>query len=208
MRLWILISGYDDPAGLERACRSVRRIWSDADRFPIVYADGAYERFPHASHRSSFETFDTARRWASLIVEWPIAAPTEYLKRTSYWIGDPGDYALILDTDEEIMANGGAGILERLGAESYLLPIRDPAGRGDGWVHRLFRVEAGIHHWGAHEAVFAGGGSQRRRASAVPIRDLTIVHHPCSADRRRAKQEYYRNGIQADESSFRQLVGV
>ena len=209
MRLWTLISGYDDADGLERACRSVRGVWPSADRAPIVYADGAYEKFPHKSPASGSKVFEVAERFASLVVAWPVAAPTEFLKRSSYWAGDPGDYALVLDCDETLAAPPLEEVLEKLSGSSYLIPLKSPGSDYVGaWILRLFRVGAGIHHWGAHEVVFEGV-SQRKRGGAGKFSEISIVHHPRSNDLYLInKRVYYGKGIREDEGSFRQLVGA
>lgn len=208
-RLWILISGYEDARGLETACRSVRTLWPDPRTHPIVYSDGAYAKFPHDECKSSSVVLDVARKYASFIVEWPIASPTEYIKRTTYWAGNQGDYALILDADETVHSNTPAGVPRDLIEPAYLVGIRTTKAKShQGRVSRLFRIEKDIHHWGAHEVVFRGD-RQLHRAQGKATDSLYIVHTKmCSEERRAAKKEYYGRGIQEDEADFRRKVGA
>jgi len=209
-RLWILISGYDDPAGLEKACRSVRKLWADPDQYPIVYTDGVYEKFQKTGERPrTAEVMAIAERFASLIVPWPVPAPTEFLKRSTYFVGNPGDYALILDTDETLECREPAKFLDSLKEVAYLVPIRSDGGSGIGRISRVFKIRPAIHHWGAHEVVFVG------KQQIVPgmksnLQGLTIIHANRHWDRERLerKRHYYTSGIRFDEQAFRQKVGA
>ena len=205
-RLWILISGYNDANGLERAARSVRGAWPDPDRCPIVYADGAYSKFPHDRPHSTDGTAEVAARWATFVVTWPVASPTEFLKRSSYWAGLPGDLALIVDTDETVEASDPEAIFA-LDFDSYGVPLRDstdPPGTVHCRPHRLFNVTPSIHHWGAHEAVFDPSGRIYMKRPLDPAM-LSLVHHPRQPEREALKVDYYQTGIREDESSFRYL---
>lgn len=211
MRIWTLISGYDDADALDRACQSVRQCWPDPDQAPIVYSDGAYSNFPHKLPQSGSDTLTVAYRWASLVIQWPVAAPTEYVKRSTYWAGAVGDYALILDSDETVEAPSIKDLQPLLLEPSYLLVIRAPKASGDGGrIHRLFRIESGIHHWGAHEAAFVGV-HQRARGHATVLHDIKLTHHRRNnAQRDRDRRTYYEkiDGIRKDEGTFRRLVGA
>ncbi len=206
-RLWILISGYDDEIGLRRACESVRAIWPDPDRYPIIYADGAYERFPHADPRSPEGVFAVAEEFCSMVVPWPIASPTEFLKRTTYFAGNEGDYGLVLDTDETVQVAKPGDFPDTLSKPCYLIPLRLPNRSVTGRVSRLFRIRSGIHHWGAHELV-AYPERVNKRGQHDFCEGIQIVHHShWEKVRRDNKQAYYNQGIKADEAEFRRKVG-
>ena len=180
-------------------------------RVPIVYADGAYEKFPHADPRSPEGVFKVADELCSMVIPWPVAAPTEYLKRTSYMVGNQGDYAMILDTDEMIECDKPGTFLEGLTADGYLVGLYRPAQKESGaYIARLFRIEQGFHHWGAHEVAWKRY-EQKRRSQMNRIDGLRISHHhdQWSEERRKKKQDYYikPEGIKSDEASFRRLVG-
>lgn len=208
-RLWILISGYNDARGLERACQSVRKLWPDPDRVPIIYADGAYDKFPHQDPVSTPDVFEVAERFCTFIIRWPVAAPTEFLKRTAYWAGNEGDYVLILDTDETVESACPQRIPDGLTEAVYLEPLRAEGKQGPtGRVLRMFRVENSIHHWGSHESVFVGH-VQRKRMFSKPCELLTIVHESrWDQARKDAKRVYYGVGIHQDEREFRRLIGA
>lgn len=209
-RLWILISGYDDPAGLEKACRSVRKLWPDADRYPIVYADGVYQSFLSGDiHPRSAEVMAIAEEHASLIVPWDAPAPTEFLKRSSYFAGNPGDYVLILDTDETLECKEPVKFLDTLRELAYLVPIRSERGSSVGRISRIFRVQPEIHHWGAHEVVFANGRKISHDLKKA-LNSIMIVHAHGHWDERRLlrKRDYYTSGIRLDEQEFRTKVGA
>ena len=207
MRLWILVSGFDDAAGLRRLCESVRRFFPSADSVPIVYADGAYAKFPHERPQSKSDVFEVANRFASLIVDWPVPAPTEFIKRSSYWIGKPGDYVLILDSDEELVeCPAFEQLKEMLDHSSYKIPIAPPDGL-DSWAHRLFQVRPNGHHWGSHESVFFGH-DQQRRIRGKRFDKIKVLNHPAAPARQEKKILYYKKGIHRDERRFRKTVGV
>lgn len=208
-RLWILISGYNDYPGLRLLCKRVRNLWPDADRYPIVYVDGVYQDFPHSRSVSTDGSMDVARKYASFIISWSDPAPAEYLKRTPYFIGNEGDYVLILDCDEEPVINKPYEFLKNLSSTHYRVPFYNS---GDG-AHisdmiRLIRVHNMMHHWGAHEHVFIKREVSLSRDAPLAA-DLRIIHYGDtfrSSARQKAKKKYYDEPIRRVEAPFRMIM--
>lgn len=128
----------------------------------------------------------------------------EYTKRSKYFIGNEGDYYLVVDGDERLTKRLE---WEKLTAESYNVIIqRDDPGSIPYPVMRIHRHFDGMHYNGTHHALFIG--EQLWRKEMCEDLDFTLSHrieYRAIRDplRHLAKGAYYRWLTNVEESAFR-----
>jgi len=197
--LWACINCLALDKRVEQTIASVRTIWPDARSVPLVATIGRYRDFPFPEP----PILPSVARHFAFIVYFD-GAPTEFLKRSAYLTGEEGDYTLILDWDETVHAQGFS--FADLRGSHYRVPLYSPPGSHDVNALRIFRVQRGIHHWGAHEVIFVDQRRYLYREAPV-LKSLRIEHHRIGDDAYiAAKYHYYKEALHETERPFRQLM--
>lgn len=166
----------------------------------IVAIDGIFKDFPHAQDAPGYSTDGTLAYLSGLDKEVSLSiCPdlSEVDKRNLYLIGEPGDWYLVLDSDEWVE---NPEVLDDLPDQDVLFC---PVLREGGSTHfypRLFRHFEDVHYEGLHYRLVdsesrlicdireAGEGYRSERFG------LTIRHdrEKRSPERTRAKHRYYQ----------------
>ena len=189
---------YDDNLDLLERCLASLRARVDT----LVAVDGAFASFPHERASSSEAHLQVARRYADVL--WTTGVPwhDEVEKRNAYLEHvDNGDWALVLDADEELHGELGELDSRQVGYDlllhqSWLKP------RG---VFRLFQKWPGVRYKGAHNAVFNARGDLLNLASAGTLPGLTIEHHTWERPPARVEAKgVYIRALAERERAFRE----
>lgn len=212
MRLVACVNFYQDAEMLRRFLPDLRR---KVDY--LVCVDGRYTDFPeYDSPQSTDGSIEVVAKYADLFIGTPrnrfgipIPWEDEIAKRTSYLVGQPGDWYLVVDADEEI-----EGIPDRDAIASrpdWLVGLKRVGDATQPYgIHRCFAHRPGLRYHGAHHAVHVLGQiihPDRIRQDWLP--GVTILHHQMERDAERVerKGEYYAK-LAPSERVFRQAVGL
>ena len=164
--------------------------------------DGAYCCFPFDMPYSTDGTLRIAAELADEVI--PTSAPweTEIVKRNQYLVGQPGDYYLVVDADEEFV-----GEIPDLEQDDYQIELRRTDPVGPYSIYRLFKHRDGIRYNGTHHALFVGDKFLNRRDLPV-VKGCHLIHHmDRPRERVEAKGVYYRR-LKEQEAPFRAEYGL
>ena len=199
---------YNDEAMLPGCLESLR---GQVDRLIVV--DGAFATYPLVDGNPA--STDATREVAWCYgVEWischtgddgrPRAWETEMEKRSSYLVGEEGDWYLHLDTDERLIGE----LPELEDGAHYALAIH-VAGRVV-WVPRLFQHRGWMRYEGAHNALWSDDelihlrGAVRVNPARCRLAHLAAFR---PAWQQLAKQEHYAKRTPA-EKAYREIHGI
>ena len=210
--LWGCVSAYQDADCLRETLPVLVKI---VDR--IVLVDGAYKgfkRFDAGTWSSTDATRELARDHGAMLVE---ASPEldEREKRSRYFVGQPGDWYLVVDADEVVHGSLDREFLAASDPDDYWIEFYDEdspwqVDRGRR-VFRLHRHRPGMRYHRAHHALHVpdascDGGLAMVLDERLPtIPGLRIAH---AKDRLRPrwredpKQAYFEL-LKAEERDFR-----
>jgi hypothetical protein len=133
----------------------------------------------------------------------------EYTKRSRYFVGQPGDYYVVLDGDERFQSRFK---WEGLTNPCYNIMISREADTTIPYpIMRVMRHHDGMRYYGAHHVVWIGDVMWRKEM-CVDL-DFTIQHryiYRAVKDplRHLAKGAYYRNLTGVEEGAFRRQNGL
>lgn len=186
---YVCINSYNESKALPRCIASAR---TNAPHAKVVVVDGAYEKFPHGEVPASTDgSLEAARETADIVIEcqYPSGWPDEIVKRSSYFIGKPGDAYVVVDADEEIVGPV---------PECFPHPFMDVMLDRDDGIHpyAVYRIhthqETGIRYEGSHNSVWTNG--TLTNAERRPLYEgFRLMHHYTerTAERQIQKGRYY-----------------
>ena len=249
MTLWVALNVYSESRMLVGCIESIRKA---APHAKIVAVDGAYESWTKASrrlaakalengHESLAEAYlyyssasspdDTLQALRDLkidkIIETERPWAHEYSKRSQYFVGQEGDWYLVLDADERLV---GKVDVSNLTDKAYNVVLYRDQDKHPYPVTRLFQHEEGMEYRGAHHALHAGGVLWRKEICKTPagknyfqlidtpeaerIKDepfhIFHLYNERGRDviRNEVRGEYYRYLTQIEEREFREVQGL
>lgn len=200
------ISAYQSRDMLEKSVPALPRLPHDL----TVIVDGAYAKWPHQYPYSTDGTVEYAKQNADIVIETRRPWRTEWEKRNSYFIGGPGDYYIVIDSDEiwtgprpELgtkYSNLAYHLyLRRHRKDDYMCKHFDPC-----LVFRVYRAEPDLYIYGAHNAIWKGSRLLTREPWE-PLPDIMLEHMAewRSKEYLSNKGHYYEFGLREDEDKFR-----
>jgi hypothetical protein len=179
----------------------------------IVAIDGIFSDFPRDPGEPGYSTDGTLEYLSSLDKEVSLAiCPDleEVEKRNLYLIGEPGDWYLMLDTDEWVE---NPEVLEDLpDYDALFCPMIREGGVTSSYA-RLFRHVEGLHYEGLHYRLLDGQGrllvtlrqaGEDYRTKKFPL----VIQHDRekrSKERIKAKHQYY-HVLTAKEKQVKEML--
>ena len=157
----------------------------------LVVVDGAWRWFDRYGDGpgSTDGTQELARSLGAEVIEAPAAGwPDQVTARNAYFVGEPGDWYVILDADER-MTGVLPGTLDDAPEGAYQVWVRT-AGESPVRRIRLVREDGSLRYQYAHWAMYREG---RVIDQAALLDDVVIEHadRPGDADRTRRKRDWY-----------------
>ena len=215
--LWGCVNAYQDADALRATLPALAAI---VDR--LVLVDGAYKDFPRfdsTTWSSTDATREIARDHGALLVE---ATPgiDEPAKRTRYFVGEPGDWYLVVDADELACGAIDKSFLPLSDVDDYWVAFADEdapwqVDRGRR-VFRLHRHRPGMRYVGTHHALHVPDASEPRGVRlvldeglpAIPGLRLAHVKDRVRPRWREEPKTVYYERLKADEYAFRGAHGI
>jgi hypothetical protein len=188
----VCLNVYEEVTFLPRCIEHIRNSLRDICH-KIVVVDGAYKDFPHKTFWSDDGTLEIARKSADALIEAPKRAwDDEIEKRNAYWVGEDGDYYLVIDADEMLT---GTFPPQPYPADANMMLVRNdnvPPYK----VYRWHKHRRGIHYSGTHHAVWVDHVlmTQSNFDNIYPvIKDVHLYHVIAERTRERLdrKHRYY-----------------
>jgi hypothetical protein len=133
----------------------------------------------------------------------------EYVKRSKYFVGQPGDYYLVIDGDERLRKRFD---WEKLTAQAYNVWIRRDEEHTIPYpIMRVMKHVNGMRYYGAHHALWVGDVLWRKEM--CEDLDFELEHrfvYRAVKDplRHLAKGAYYRQLTNGEEGPFRRQHGI
>ena len=198
---------------------SLPALLSRVDR--VVVADGAYRDFQAygESPSSNDGTQNLARHFGAEVIE---ARPglDEPAKRSRYFVGNPGDWYIVVDADEVLEGMGRAALKTALSAtqcDDFQIPFcqaEAPWEANHRSVFRMHRHRIGMRYHGTHHALHVPGPDGQlvmptKPGTAPKFEGLLLRHLQMArpADRQNRKAAYYQK-LGATEREFRAAHGL
>lgn len=196
---------YDD--GLELFGRCLRSLRPHVDKLVVV--DGAFADLPHPAGgpSSAVDHLELAAGIADVMIPCPQGPgwETEIVKRNQYLVGDVGDWYLVVDADEEVVAFPYRAedftVTDAPGFRVWLVEGNQPRRS----IMRVFRHTPTLRYSGAHNAVCMSVDSDRPiNHECQPLSDALLRHYPFErAPERAAQDAVYISRMAAREAAYR-----
>lgn len=173
----------------------------------VVVVDGAYARFPHEMPHSTDATREIAWCYGAEWIPCPNgqAWPTQVEKRSSYLVGEEGDWYLWIDADERVQ-----GVLPwPETGRHYAFRIANRTGN-EGWAPRLFQHRGQMRYEGSHNGLWSDDRLiNLPGAVQVPAEQCRLVHLAVLRETQRQldKRRYYAWQKPA-ERGYRRAHGI
>lgn len=171
----------------------------------IVLVDGAYKDFEHTIPWSTDGTLDIIEEWRQKypdiisVINNGGAWENEIEKRNAYFVGQEGDYYIVLDADERL--EGSTDGLEK--QDDWQVRLFRMDGVHPYFVYRIFRHRQGIRYFGTHHAVHIG--DELINKEDLPVFEGVTIQHFMdrrSRERKDKKGRYYKK-LYEQECGFR-----
>lgn len=186
----------DDLPLLEKALQSLKQ---RVDK--LVAIDGPYKNFPHTSITSNQEVLDLVAQYADEVISPKEAWNNQIQKRNAYLIGQPGDYYLMLDADEELV-----GDLPELTEDYYGIKIKDKRSaeeESNNYALRLFKAKEGLQYKRKHSWLYYKNecvSMDTHNDNIIKLDSPVIIHasYERNEERTKDKQTYYNDRKEPD----------
>lgn len=188
MLICVMICYNDMPLIVE----AIESVYDQVDR--IVCVDGKYSEFPAVSDFSEDGTIEYLESLDKVELHF-LAGTSQIAKRNSYLVGDPGDYYLMLDTDEQLV-----GTISIPSSDVGIVRMKDIGDPKYFDRVRLFKHVEGVHYDSKHYWLKDGDNNTlallKRAGSAYSeerVDSFTINHHASRRSdlRKVIKRRYY-----------------
>lgn len=187
--LRLVVNCYNDYPLITRCIESVP--WVDE----IVAVDGRYIDYPLGPMQSNDGTVEYLESVGAKVIKAPGLQEIE--KRNLYLVGEPGDWYLHLDADEEWVGHKPAIDPE---IDAYVIDFHRPYPVKKMDRVRVFKHVEGLHYEGKHYWLHDSEGKTftllqqvGKAYKGARLRDAYIDHHELerSAERQRDRKIYY-----------------
>lgn len=213
--LWFCLNVYNEEELIRDCLESLPKLRNSA----IIVIDGAYAKFPHGPGKwneefpwaenfkpwSTDRTVEICSEYTDLLINCREPWATEYMKRSAFFIGEPGDVYFIVDADERFRGE----LPSELPRKNMNVMIVDP-GEAVPSLERMPKAriiihESGINMYGAHHTAWAKGKLLNRVDDLQVLEGCYLEHRKKKRDQSREilKGYYYSHGLDQDEKEFR-----
>lgn len=188
-----------------------------AQHYEKRYDEVARQFEPYTEAQSTDRTLEILKEFkADIVIECEKGSDgkalpweKEYVKRSRYFVGSPGDYYFVIDADERLQ---GRLEWEKLTENGYNVVLKRDDETVPYEVLRIFKHHDGIRYYGAHHALWIGETLYKKETcQAVPgvlLNHLSVYRTTKDPIRNRVKGAYYGVLCNVEEGAFRAQHGL